>query len=101
MAYHHYFPQEWIELQKEISYHPNAILAVMSATDYVQNNPFEHSLNMGDWQTAFLVKLAAIAAYCGIVVDGNYDGKQLNHLCTLCTEKLRGMRKEWRVGHDE
>lgn len=99
--YHHYFPPEWIELQKEISYHESGILAVMAAADYVQNNPFEHRLDMADWQTAFLVKLAAIAAYCQIVVDGHYDQRQINKLCELCTEKLRTMRKEWRVDHDE
>jgi|SRR5579863_1587664 len=101
MAYHQYFPLEWVELQKEISYHEKGILAIMSATDYVQRNPFEHSLNMGDWQTAFLVKLAAICAYAGIVVDGVYSEKEINRLCVICTEKLQGMRKEWRVGHDE
>lgn len=101
MAHHFYFPQEWIELQKEVSYHEEAILAIMSATDYVQRNPFEHTLNMGDWETAFLVKLAAVAAYCRIAVDGEYTLDQINHLCELCTEHLRKNRKEWRVGHDE
>lgn len=101
MAYHVYFPPEWIELQKEVSYHEDAILAVMSATDYVQANPFEHTLNMGDWVTAFLVKLAAIAAYCGVVVDGHYDEKQITRLCVILTEKLQTKRKEWRVDHHE
>ena len=101
MSYHYYFPQEWIELQKEVSYHEEAILAVMMATDYVQNNPFEQSLQMSDFLTAFLVKLAAVCAYCGIVVDGYYDERQINELCVRCTDILRSKRKEWRVGHDE
>jgi len=95
------FPQEWIELQKEVSYHPDCIVAIMSATDYVQQNPFEHTLNMGDWETAFLVKLAAVAAYCKIAIDGEYNLKEINRLCELCTEYLRDNREEWRVGHDE
>ena len=99
---HHFmFPQEWIELQKEISYHEEAILAIMSATDYIRNNPFEHRLEMSDWETAFLVKLAAIAAYCGIAVDGNYTLKEINRLCELCTDWLRKNRKEMRVDHHE
>jgi hypothetical protein len=101
MSYHQYFPQEWIDLQIELSYHEKAILAVMSATDYVQANPFEHSLDFQDWETAFLVKLAAIAAYCGIVVDGTYDRRQIDRLCVLCTDWLRKNRKEWRVDHHE
>lgn len=99
---HHFmFPQEWVELQKEVSYHPDCITAIMSATDYVQQNPFEHTLNMGDWETAFLVKLAAIAAYCKIAVDGGYNLKEINRLCELCTEYLRDNRKEWRIDHSE
>ena len=101
MAYHEYFPPEWTELQIELSYHPDAIIAVMQATDYVQANPFEHRLEMSDWLTAFLVKLAAVAAYCGVVVDGEYDQAQIDKLCVILTEKLRAKRKEWRVDHHE
>lgn len=101
MAYHQYFPQPWLDLQVELSYHPDCILAVMSATDYVQANPFEHRLEMGDPQTAFLVKLAAICAYCSMAVDGEYTPAEVDRLCTACTEKLMTMRKEWRVDHHE
>jgi hypothetical protein len=101
MAYHQYFPQEWIDLQIELSYHPDAILAVMSAADYVVANPFEHRLDFTDFETAFLIKLAAIAAYCKVVVDGEYTRAQINNLCTILTNKLREQRKEWRVDHHE
>jgi len=101
MAYHQYFPQEWIDLQIELSYHEDAIIKVMQATDYVQSNPFEKTIGMGDPQVAFLTKLVAICTYCEVVVDGEYSPKQINELCTILTHKLRGMRKEWRVDHHE
>lgn len=101
MAHHYYFPPEWIELQKEVSYHEEAILKVMSAADFVAANPFTREMQATDWVTTFLTKIAAVAAYCDVVLDGYYDERQITRLCVILTERLREKRKEWRVGHDE
>lgn len=37
----------------------------------------------------FEVRLAEIAKYCGIALDGIYDGKDIDNICGLCLEELR------------
>lgn len=98
---HFYFPDEFLELQKEISYHQHLIIKVMQAADYVAPNVFEHTMEPTDWLTTFLMKLAAVCTYLNILVDGHYDERQIKNLCKICTERLQKQRKEWRVDHDE
>jgi hypothetical protein len=99
--HHFYFPIEFIELNKEVSYHPDCIIKVMQATDFVQKNPFTLQIDMGDWLTAFCVKLMAICTYLNILVDGEYNEQQLRELADICTSRLKEQRREWRVDHSE
>jgi hypothetical protein len=101
MAYHHYFPKEFIDLQIEISYHPDLILQIMKASEWTYKNPFTGETQRTDWETAFLTKLAATCTYLNILVDGTYDERQLKELSTICTNRLMAQRKEWRVDHHE
>jgi hypothetical protein len=72
------FPQEYIELQKELmsGLHPKLeqILSVINADD----------IDM---------KLAHIAAYCEVVLDGTYDLDARRNLCDILTKRLVPMRE--------
>lgn len=69
-----YFPESMLALNEEVQHHPK-LQELMSQHD--------------DMET----KLAEIAAYCGIVLDGYYSGKDLEHLAHILTMKLRQARQ--------
>ena len=68
-----FFPHEYLVLQKEVfsEYHPrlHSILQQINAED----------LDM---------KLAHIASYCEVVLDGSYTLEDRIKLCVILTEKL-------------
>ena len=66
------FPEVYFQLQDECSFHPQ--LQIQLA-----NHP----------ATEFEVKLAEIAAYCGIVLDGEYSDADFQHVAALCITKLK------------
>jgi len=39
--------------------------------------------------TEFEVRLAEIARYCGVMLDGEYYEKDIDVICGLCLEELR------------
>jgi len=73
------FPMEAIELNIETSHHPELIKALNELLIEVPN-------------ADFYIRLARIAAYCGIVVDGEYYEEEIRGLCKLCTQRLQEMR---------
>lgn len=80
------FPMEAIELNIEMSHHPELAVAIGV---YLLENP----------NADFYDKLATVAAYVGIVLDGNYTMDDVRHLCTLCTQKLQERRSILAVMH--
>jgi len=75
MAYLDFFPQERIELQKEVRLHPE-LMSILSEAKKVD----------------FEVQLAHIAAYCGIALDGVFYAKDLDAICDMLVWKLRSRR---------
>ena len=63
MAYLEMFSEERIALNKELAYHP-ALMELLG----------KHAMD------EFEIRLAEIAAYCGVVVDGDYLSKDLDRL---------------------
>lgn len=59
-------------LNEEITKHP----ALM---EYLSKHP----------STEFEVRIAEVARFCGIALDGNYDGEDIDNICGLCVEELR------------
>jgi hypothetical protein len=74
MTYHFYFPEEFIALNREIINHP-ALQERLSK----HGNDFE-------------LKLAEIAAYCLIEVDGEFTEEDLKRLAIHCTDRLKKMQ---------
>lgn len=80
MAYHCItIPEEYIELQKEVHLNPDMPKVLENTTD------------------DFEVKLAAIAAYCGIILDGAYDQHDMCVISKKCTQILRDKREGNRI----
>lgn len=71
-----YFPDSYINLQKEIPNHPDLV-------KLLENQPNE----------LFEVRLAEVAAYCGVILDGYYIPKQLEELCEILESHLILKRK--------
>lgn len=75
---HELFPTEYVELQKELmtGFHPKleSILAAHAVDD----------IDM---------KLAQIASYCGIVLDGTYTLEDRIKLCRILRERLILLRE--------
>ena len=71
----HFFPQEYIDLQQELQHHPE--LCTLLA-----NHPAED----------FEIKLAEIAAYLLIVLDGDYLPEDLQKLAGIMTYRLKEKR---------
>ena len=69
------FPQEFVELNKEVSLHPALMI-------YLAAKP----------QLDFYEKVAEIATYCGILVDGKYSREQLSVICAALVKDLRERR---------
>lgn len=69
------FPEEFIELAKEIQLHPNLLFELATS----------------DAET-FSDKLGVIAGYCEIILDGYYDRDDLIKIAGKCIEILREKR---------
>lgn len=71
MAYFTYFSPELIHLQKELTsgYHKELIKTLSTITDVDE-------------------RLATIATYCGIMVDGYFSEKAVKNLYTKLTDAL-------------
>ena len=76
--YHHLFPQQLLELRQEAS------------------NPAHLELHkrLDGTDTDVYVQLAEIAAYCDIILDGNYTQGDVLQLCELLTKKLYQKRTQ-------
>ncbi len=72
-------PMELIELNVEISHHPDLIRRLTELLILTPNAGFEE-------------KLAEIAAYCNVLLDGMYDETDIKSIATLCTKRLQEMR---------
>ena len=72
MAHHMYFSEARIELQREIRKHPTLVAMLMEQPD-----------------TTFEVRLALVAKFCGILLDGNYDQQDIDNISDLCLTELR------------
>jgi len=72
-------PMELIELNVEISHHPKLIQQLNELLLLTPNAGFEE-------------KLAEIATYCNILLDGLYDETDIKGIATLCTKRLQEMR---------
>ncbi len=70
-----YFPEEFLELQKEIFYHE----ALVNILHKLPSNEIE-------------LKFGHIAAYCGIILDGIYDEPGLIKLAAICIKRLQEKR---------
>jgi len=71
-----FFSESRIQLDREIKNHPELIRLL-------ENHPANE----------FEIRLAEVAAYCGILLDGDYLPFELNDLCELCYWKLRQKRE--------
>lgn len=69
------FPQEILALQEEIINHPELIelLQQMETTEWT-------------------MRLACIAAYCEIIMDGTYSETDIRILCDTLTQRLKEKR---------
>ena len=74
--YLEYYPEEYIELQKELRFHPVLL----------------DRLQKFDQKDVELV-IAEIAAYCEIVLDGIYVEADIVRLAELMIPKLRAKRQ--------
>lgn len=72
-------PMEIQELNVEITHHPDLILRL---NEYKLENP----------EATLVDKIAVVAAYLNILLDGIYDHDAIMRLCTICTNKLRDKR---------
>lgn len=78
------WPEEIIELNQELAsgLHPDL-------QPYLVDNigpGYGHD-------TLFIERLAAIAAYAGVALDGLYDSDQILVICKVITDRLKQMRK--------
>jgi len=75
MAYLEYFAPARIALQQELRYHPDLI-------EKLQGQPVDE----------FEMRLAEIAAHCGVILDGEYLPADLDKLCDILVQRLKEMR---------
>ena len=71
MAYLEYFPPHMIELQEEIFQHPELCRLLA-------NHPPQEKE----------ARIAEIAAYCGIILNGMYMPEDIDKLCEILHRKL-------------
>lgn len=69
------FPEVFLQLQEEIGFHP----ALVEQLGRVPANEFEQ-------------KIAVIAAYCEVLLDGIYDQKDIEKIADICLRRLRKNR---------
>lgn len=65
------FPEEILALNEEIMYHKDV-------QELLNQQP------AGEFE----IRLAAVAAHLGIVIDGTYSEEDLRHLADICRKKL-------------
>jgi hypothetical protein len=65
------FPPELVELNIEVSHHPDLGKILRAQTD-----------------RDVYILLAEVAAFCGIALEGDYSLDDILKLCTLLTKKL-------------
>lgn len=73
--YYQFFPEVFLQLQEECGYWPDLIEILGT----VQANEFE-------------MKMAHIAAFCEIILDGVYDQESLEKLAEICLKRLKDKR---------
>ena len=75
---HEYFPQEYVELQKELltGYHTKLV-------ELLQKHP----------QGELDVILAEIATYCEVILDGTYTLEERRKLCDILRKRLVAKRE--------
>ena len=74
MAYHEYFPEAFIQLQREMQHHPLLIQRLQKHA----------GLGME-------VIFAETAHYCGYAINADFDGEQLEALAEVLRGKLSNM----------
>ena len=72
-----FWPDELIQLQREIQHHPRLV-------DRLQKHP------AGEWE----VRLAEIAQYCEVILDGNYMPEEIQKLAGILYQKLLLRRED-------
>ena len=72
MAYFEYFDPRMLALQEEVSHHPQLM-------ELLAKHP----------QQEMEMRIAEIAAYCEVMLDGYYSEEQLNELADVLTRKLK------------
>lgn len=70
-----FFSEELIELNREVAGHPDLVEKL-------------HQQDSPDME----VRLAVIAAYCNILLDGVYDSYDINKIAAKCIQILRARR---------
>jgi hypothetical protein len=70
------FPEVFIELQREIQHHESLLISLLQLP---KDSPME-------------MKLGEVAAYCDIVLDGDYTQKDVENLCKVLLKKLAQKR---------
>ena len=75
MAYLEYFSPQRLALQQEVMQHPELMTLLANHGG-------------AEWET----KLAEIAAYCGVILDGAYLPEELDNLCDILIRKLQEKR---------
>jgi hypothetical protein len=69
------FPIERIELHREVGRHPQLV-------EILSEQP----------SATFAEKLASIATYCGVLIDGDFSQKEINQLCDILIRELQQKR---------
>lgn len=72
MAYFEYFDPRMLALQEEVYHHPQLMELL------AKHPPQEMEM-----------RIAEIAAYCEVMLDGYYSEEQLNELADVLTRKLK------------
>lgn len=75
MRVQQYFPEELIELNNEIQYHPK--LSIL-----LSNHEGK------DW----LVKFVEICSYCKVALDDTYTEEDIRKIAIICLERLKRYR---------
>lgn len=73
------FPEAIQELSQEITYHPE----LQEKLQWKENS----NLDATD-------KIAVIAAYCDVALDGYYTAEDLEKIADICVKRLRQRRTE-------
>ena len=67
-----YFTPVQQALNAEIVKHPELMA-------HLRNHP----------STEFEIRMAEVARFCGVLLDGMYDGKDIDNICALCLNELQ------------